>query len=329
MIRISPPQRTRWARRLNPVAYRRHLPSVSNVVASVICAASMFVAPRSSAAQMTGVPAPGGGFRQDPGMPASAIPPALRGIGFDQRLNERVPLDAVFTDETGQSVRLGDYFGQRPVVMVFAYYECPMLCTMALNGLGSALNVLSLEPGRDFEIVTISFDPKDTPAAASAKKARYIERYKHDGAAAAWHFLTGDQASIERVTAAAGFRYAWDEDTKQFAHPTGVIVLTPDGRFARYLFGIEYGPRDLRYAIVEASDGKVGSPVDSLLLYCFHYDPMTGRYGLVIMRAMRLAGAATVIALATFIGIMVRREKRQNRRAPEEPSTTNHESGTC
>jgi protein SCO1/2 len=185
-----------------------------------------------------------------------------------------------------------------------------MLCTQVINGLASALGVLSLEPGKDFEIVTVSFDPRDTPASASAKKATYLDRYKRPGARTAWHFLTGEPASIERLTRAAGFRYVWDDKTQQFAHPTGVIVLTPDGRLARYLFGIEYGPRDLRLALVEASAGKVGSPVDTLLLFCYHYDPMTGRYGLVIMRAMRIAGAATVLALGGFIVLMLRREKR-------------------
>jgi protein SCO1/2 len=260
---------------------------------------------------MSGVPAPGA--KKESGVAASAVPAALREIGFDQRLNERVPLDARFVDETGRGVRLGDYFGARPVVLVFAYFDCPMLCTMSLNGLTGALKVLSLEPGRDFDIVTISFNPLDTPASAREKKAAYLERYGRPAAAGAWHFLTGDRAAIEQVTGAAGFRYVWDEATKQFAHPTGVLVLTPDGRLARYLFGIEYSPRDLRYALVEASDGNVGSPVDTLLLYCFHYDPATGRYGLAIMRTIRLAGAVTVIALGSFIAIMVRRERSRNR----------------
>jgi protein SCO1/2 len=179
-----------------------------------------------------------------------------------------------------------------------------------INGLSSALGVLSLEPHKDFEIVTISFNPKDTPQTASVKKAIYLERYHREGAAEGWHFLSGDQPSIDRVTKAAGFRYVWDEQTKQFAHPTGVIVVTPQGRLARYLFGIEYGPRDLRYALVEASNGKVGNPVDTLLLYCFHYDPETGRYGWAVMRALRIAGAATVLALGTFIAVMVRKERR-------------------
>jgi protein SCO1/2 len=261
-------------------------------------------------AQMTGAPATG--YKRDPGMVASAVPAPLREIGFDQNLDRQMPLDVVMTDESGRSAPLGAYFGRRPVVMLFAYFDCPMLCTTVINGLASALDVLALEPGRDFEIVTVSFDPRDTPASAAAKKSHYIERYKRPGAADAWHFLTGDASSIERLTQAAGFRYAWDEQTRQFAHPTGILVLTPDGRIARYLFGIEYGPRDLRLALVDASAGRVGSKVDALLLYCYHYDPMNGRYGFAIMRALRIAGAATVLALGSFVFIMVRRERRRD-----------------
>ena len=259
-------------------------------------------------AQMTG--APTAGYKLEPGITSSTMPRPLREIGFDQNLDQYVPLDVPFRDESGRTVRLADYFGSRPVVLVFAYYDCPMLCTQVINGLSTALNILSLAPGKDFEIVTVSFNPRDTPATASAKKAVYLERYTRDGAARAWHFLSGDEPSIDRLTKAAGFRYVWDAETKQFAHPTGVIVLTPDGRLSRYLFGIEYGPRDLRYALVEASAGGVGNAVDTLLLYCYHYDPMTGRYGFVVMRAVRIAGAATVLALASFIIVMVRKEKR-------------------
>jgi protein SCO1/2 len=287
------------------------------MVLCVVSLVSLLLGEPHALAQMTGAPV--AGYKIEPGMNASTVPPALKGIGFDQHLDERMPLDVPFTTESGDAVQLADYFGKRPVVLVFAYYECPMLCTMALNGLGSALNVLSLEPGKDFEIVTISFDPRDTAASASAKKAQYVARYTHPRAAEAWHFLTGSQAAIDRVTKAAGYRFVWDADTKQFAHPTGVMVLTPDGRLARYLFGIEYGPRDLRYALVEASEGRVGSAVDTLLLYCFHYDPMTGRYGLVIMRAIRLAGAATVLLLGSFIVVMVKREKRQIAHSRPEP----------
>ncbi|PYR14092.1 MAG: SCO family protein [Acidobacteria bacterium] len=195
-------------------------------------------------AQMTG--APTAGYKLEPGITSSTMPRPLREIGFDQNLDQYVPLDVPFRDESGRTVRLADYFGSRPVVLVFAYYDCPMLCTQVINGLSTALNILSLAPGKDFEIVTVSFNPRDTPATASAKKASYIARYKQPGAAAAWHFLTGNQESIDRLTKAAGFRYVWDAETQQFAHPTGVMVLTPEGRLARYLFGIEYGPRDLR-----------------------------------------------------------------------------------
>jgi protein SCO1 len=249
------------------------------------------------------------GYRRDPGLPASSVPAPIRDIGFDQHIDQHVPLDTLFKDETGRSVRLAEYFGKRPVVLVFAYYDCPMLCTQVLSGLTSALKVLALRPGTDFEIVTVSFDPHDTPATAASKKAVFLERYARPGAPEAWHFLTGDQPSIDRLTRAAGFRYVWDPPTHQFAHPTGVIVLTPDGRLARYLFGIEYGPRSLTFALVEASAGRVGSVVDSLLLACYHYDPARGRYGFAIMRAMRIGGALTVLALAGFIVLMLRREK--------------------
>jgi len=273
----------------------------------VACVVSVAViAPKALSAQMTG--APTSGYKLEPGASSTGVPRALRGIGFDQHINDRIPLDVPFRDEEGRTVAIGDYFGKRPVVLLFAYYDCPMLCTQVINGLSSALGVLSLEPGKDFEIVTVSFNPKDTPETARTKKAIYIERYKKAGAAQAWHFLSGDQPSIDRLTKAAGFRYTWDADTKQFAHPTGVMVLTPDGRLARYLFGIEYGPRDLRYAIVEASAGRVGNAVDTLLLYCYHYDPETGRYGLAIMRTVRIVAAGTVLALAGFIVVMVRRE---------------------
>jgi protein SCO1/2 len=182
---------------------------------------------------------------------------------------------------------------------------------MVLNSVTSTLGVLSLDPGSDFEIVIVSFDPRETPQLAATKRAEYLKRYSRPQAEAGWHFLTGDQPEIQRLTKAAGFRYTWDEDTKQFAHPTGIIVLTPEGRLARYLFGLEYGPRDLRLALVEASAGRIGSAVDSALLYCYHYDPMTGRYGFLVMRALRIAGAATVLAIASFIFIMVRRERRR------------------
>lgn len=258
-------------------------------------------------AQMAGNPA--AGYKRDVGLPASAVPAALREVGFDQKLNERVPLDIPFTDEAGRSVTLGHYFGKRPVVLAFVYFDCPMLCSQVLNATASALDLMSIEAGRDFDVVAVSFDAREKSLQAQTRKKITLERYHHANAADGWHFLTGDQAAIDRLTAAAGFRYSWDEPTKQFAHPAGVVVLTPDGRLARYLFGIEYGPRDLRLAIVEASEGKIGTAVDALMLYCYHYDPMTGRYGLIVMRVLRLAGGATVLILASFVVIMLRRER--------------------
>ena len=262
-------------------------------------------------AQMTGAPAPG--YRREPGVAASVVPQPLREIGFDQRLDEHVPLDVEFKDEQGRTVQLGEYFGRKPVVLAFVYYDCPMLCTMVLSSITSTLGVLSLEPGKDFELVMVSFDPRETPALAARKKAEYLHRYDRPAAAAGWHFLTGEPPAIERLTKAAGFRYTWDAQTQQFAHPAGIVVLTPDGRLARYLFGLEYGPRDLRLALVEASEGRIGTAVDAALLYCYHYDPMTGRYGFVVMRVLRVAGAATVLAIGTFIFVMLRRERTRTR----------------
>jgi protein SCO1/2 len=275
---------------------------------------------------MTGSPS-AAGYKLEPGAPSQTLPKALREIGFDQNLDQRVPLDIPFKDDAGLSVRLADYFGKRPVVMLFAYYECPMLCTQVINGLAGALKVISLEPGKDFEVVVVSFDPRDTPSAAATKKAAFLERYGRtsgDGT----HFLTGEQSAIQRLTKAAGFRYVWDEETSQFAHPSGIIVLTPDGRLARYLFGIEYGPRDLRFGIVEASDGKIGNPADALLLYCYHYDPMTGKYGFVIMRALRIAAVATLLALGAFIAVMIRRERTRHQHSAPAPSTQHPARGT-
>jgi protein SCO1/2 len=238
----------------------------------------------------------------------------LRDVGFDQRLDESLPLDASFRDERGTEVRLGEYFGRRPVILALVYYECPMLCTLVLNGLTSALNVLRFDVGKEFEVVTISIDPRDTPTLAARKKATYLDRYARAGAEAGWHFLTGEQASIKRVAEAIGFRYAFDPEQQQFAHAAGVVVLTPQGRIARYYYGVEYPPRDLRLGLVEAGEGRIGSPIDQLLLYCYHYDPHTGRYGATVMNLLRLGGAVTLLALGGFVGLMVWRESRRRHR---------------
>jgi protein SCO1/2 len=242
---------------------------------------------------------------------SQTMPQALREIGFDQNLDQKLPLDAQFVDDEGKPVTLGGYYGHKPVLLAFVYYTCPMLCTQVLNSITASISMLSLDAGKDFELVLVSIDPRETPAQAAAKKAEYLHRYKRVGADAGWHFLTGTEPEIKRVAKVAGFRYAWDEQTQQYAHPTGIIVTTPDGRLARYLFGIEYGPRDLKLALVEASDGKIGTFADQLLLYCFHYDPMTGRYGVYIIRTLRVAGVVTVLSIGMFILVMVRRERSQ------------------
>jgi protein SCO1/2 len=244
------------------------------------------------------------------GMPAGITPAELKKVSFDQNLGVQVPLDLPFRDETGRPVLLSRYFNGRPVVLALVYYECPMLCTQALNGLVRSLKVLALELGRDYNVVTISFNPAETPAEAAEKKELYLARLKRPGASDGWHFLTGNEPSIRLLTETVGFHYVYDAATKQYAHPTGIIVLTPEGKTSKYIYGIDYGPRDLRLALVEASDHKVGTPVDRLLLYCYHYDPASGKYGLVLLNVIRLGAALTVVLLGGFI-LLMRRHERQ------------------
>ena len=250
------------------------------------------------------------GVNPSAGVPSSQMPRVLADVRFDQRLNEQLPLDAAFTDEDGRAVKLGDYFKTRPVVLAFVYYECPMLCTQVLNGLTASLTVLEETVGREFDVVAISFDARETPALASGKKKSHLDRYKRPESAAGWHFLTGEEASIRAVTKAAGFSYVWDERTQQFAHPSGIVVATPEGRVARYFFGIDYAPRDVKFALIESSQGRIGNAIDQLLLYCYHYDPATGSYGFVAMGLVRAAGAVTVLALVSFVIVSIRREQR-------------------
>jgi protein SCO1/2 len=242
--------------------------------------------------------------------PAVLRPPdALREVGFDQKLGASLPLDLELRDESGRAVRLRDYFGGKPVALSLVYFDCPMLCTVSLNGLASALEVVSFLPGREFELLTISFDSREGPALAAHKKKAYLARLGKPEAEAGWHFLTGERAAVEAIAKAVGFRYAWDEETKQFAHPAGLVVLTPEGTISRYLYGIEYSPKDLRLALVESGEGKISSPLDELLLYCYQYDPVKGRYGATIMTVLRLASALTVLALAAFVFRSLRKEK--------------------
>jgi protein SCO1 len=244
-------------------------------------------------------------------LPADTRPEALREVGFDQRLGEAVPPDVALRDEAGRPVALGDYLGRRPVVLALVYYDCPMLCTLTLNGLASALSTLSFDVGREFEVVTVSFDPREGPELARAKKVRYLERYARPGAAAGWHFLTGAEAELKRLTAAVGFRYAWDARTKQFAHPAGVVVLTPQGRISRYLYGVEYAPKDVKLAVMESSAGRIGTAVDQVLLFCYQYNPQTGRYGAMVLRLVRVGAVLTLIALGGLIFALRRVKPRE------------------
>jgi len=240
---------------------------------------------------------------------ASSTVPQLEHVSFRQRLGDKLPMDASFKDENGRPVTLGSYFGgTRPVVLAFVYYQCPMLCTQVMNGISSALKVVPFGAGKDFDVVLISFDPRDTPAAALEKKRTHLAYWSAEDTAAGWHFLTGDAANIQRATNAAGFNYSWDERAKQFAHVSGVLVLTPTGTLSRYFYGVEYSPKELRLALVESGEGRVGSAIDELLLYCFHYDPEAGRYGAVVMNLIRLGGVVTLTVLAGFFWLMRRRE---------------------
>jgi len=239
--------------------------------------------------------------------PASMRPPGLKNVGILQNLNTQIPADLVFRDETGQTVRLGDYFGRKPVILSLVYYQCTMLCGEVLNGLDTALRVLKFDVGKEFDVLTVSFDPKDTPAVATLKKSEYLKRYKRAGAENGWHFLTGQQPAIDALTKAAGFQYQYDPRSEQFAHATAIMILTPEGKIAQYYYGVEYAPKDLRLGLIQASNHKIGNVVDEVLLYCYHYDPNTGKYGATIFTILRLSGAATILVMGVFLGILIRR----------------------
>jgi protein SCO1/2 len=240
-------------------------------------------------------------------------PALLNDVGIDQKLNQQVPLDLMFIDENGQKVALQTYFGKKPVVLALIYYNCPMLCTLVLNGLIQSLNTMSFVVGKEFDVVVVSFDSRETPQLATGKKRSYLERYIVKGTEAGWHFLTGEESSIKTLTQTVGFRYTYDPEKDLFAHASGVIVLTPEGKISKYFYGVEYSPRDLRLGLVEASENKIGSPVDQLLLMCYHYDPSTGKYGAVVMNVVRIAGAITLIIMISFIVFMVRREQKKRK----------------
>jgi protein SCO1/2 len=242
-------------------------------------------------------------------IPTSNSTEILKKIGIEQKLNSRLPLDATFRDEYGRDVKLGDFFKDgKPVVLTLVYYECPMLCNQTLNGLVGALDAVTFTPGRDFQVVTVSFDPREGPDLAAKKKETYLRRFRREGVENGWHFLTGDKDSIDRLAQATGFQYAWDEQSKQFAHASAIMVATPDGRLSHYFYGIEYSPKDLRLALVESSEGKIGSPVDALILYCYHYDPATGKFA-PVMAVLRGAGVLTVFGVVGLIFYLCRRTR--------------------
>jgi protein SCO1/2 len=256
-----------------------------------------------------------------PGKAATDRVPMLREVGVDQKLDQQVPLDLVFTDYTGKDVTLGSYFKTRPVVLALVYYECPMLCTQVLSGLVGSLEGLHFDAARQYDVVVVSFDPGETPAIAASRRQLFLKRYGRPGADTGVHFLTGREEAIKTLTNAVGFRYAYDAAIDQFAHPAAITVLTPKGVVSRYLFGIEFAPRDLRLALVEAANGKIGSAVDQALLFCYHYDPENGRYGVAIINLIRLAGLLTVAGLGAFIVLTLRRDWRQGPPRSRETAT--------
>ena len=237
--------------------------------------------------------------------PANVRPPGLKNVGIEQHLDEQIPPELKFRDETGQAVRLGDYLGKKPMILNLVYYQCPMLCGEVLSGLESALRVLKFDVGKEFDVLTVSFDPHETPEMATKKKAEFLKRYGRP-AAAGWHFLTGPQESIDGLTKAAGFQYQYDPKTGQFAHATAIMVLTPEGKIAQYYYGVEYAPKDLRLGLIQASENKIGNLADQVLLYCYHYDPTTGKYGAIIARVLQLSGLATILVLGILMTVLMR-----------------------
>ena len=286
--------------------------------ALILAVSTLALAGLAAAAATTPAAASSGGGMlggAEPPAAAAPLPEALQ-VGFDQNLGGQVPLDLEFRDEEGRAVRLGDLFGGRPVILSLAYYGCPMLCGMALQGIASSLKTLSFDAGREFEVVTVSFDPRETPAQARDRKTQSIDLYGRPGASQGWRFLTGDAEPIRALTRAVGFRYVWDAEQKQFAHPTGIVLLTPKGRIARYFFGVEYAPKDLRLGLVEAADERIGTLADRLLLLCYRYDPKTGRYSGLAITLIRVGGIGTLVALVAGITTAVVREKRRGAARP-------------
>jgi protein SCO1/2 len=242
--------------------------------------------------------------------PANQRPPGLEFVGIEQHLNAEVPGDLEFRDELGNAVKLGDYFGHgRPVILNLGYYQCPMLCSELLAGLVGSMKALTLQLGQDFDVVTLSFDPRETTEMAAAKKRDIMKRYGRANAASGWHFLTGRADQIKILTDAVGFQYQFDPKTGQYAHATAIVLLTPDRHIAEYFYGVEFSPRDLRLGLVQASQGKIGNITDSVLLYCYHYDPRAGKYGAVVSNVLKIGGLTTIVILGTFVFVMYRADR--------------------
>jgi len=241
--------------------------------------------------------------------PANTRPPYLENVGIEQHLDAQVPPDLAFTDDTGRPVHLGDYFGKKPIILNLVYYNCTMLCGEALAGLAGAMKAVKFDVGKEFDVVTVSFNPQETPAIAAEKKKDYVARYGRPSAATGWHFLTGPPESINALTKAVGFQYQYDPKLNQYAHATAIMILTPQGHISRYFYGVEFPPKDLRMGLVEASEGKIGNTVDQVLLYCYHYDPVTGKYGAVVKNILRLGAGVTIMLVAGLLFILFRLEK--------------------
>lgn len=231
-------------------------------------------------------------------------------VGIEQKLGEMIPLDLEFFDEEGKTVQLGQYFNDKPVILTLVYYNCPRLCNLVLNGVLKSIRMIPQELGKDYDIVTISFNPKDTPELAKTKKTNYLKKYEGQQKEAGWHFLTGTPEAIQKITEAVGFQYEYIEESGEFAHGSGIMVLTKEGKVSQYLYGIDYNAKDLRLALTESSDGKVGTLVDQVLLLCFHYDPKMGKYGVSIMKTLRAGGVITIAGLFGFLLFQFRKERK-------------------
>ncbi len=284
------------------------------IAAGLIAIAVMITAPGGACGQEgESGPAVMKDIGSGPGLDASATPEILRHVGIEQRIGVSLPLDLEFTDETGAPVSLGSYFDDKPVILTLVYYDCPMLCTEVLNGLNRSLAPLNYSIGEEFEVVTVSFDPRESPTLASQKKAVYTQRYGRPGTEEGWHFLTGEAPAIDALTESVGFNYVYDETEGQFVHGSAIMIISPKGTVSHYFFGIEYPSEDIRLAIIESSEEKLGNVFDQIMLYCFNYDPEQGRYGVAIMNAMRLAGLATLLAMGSFMVVMFKRDRRRRR----------------